>query len=241
MQCPARRARETFDLALAGYPCLLPPISIVDLGADTCRVEAPSLCWTLYWCALSTKGPADLHPFALRLASRFMRGSDHERYAIARTVLGWRGLDHLMPCGYEPGFDAIRYLPLSLGSLDWSRAPDPLQVASLMLPLLPHEWLIPQALDPSILNDPLAKWEDRNLVACNWLLRGVELKPPPARKGEPQRFSLPSCYTDNNQATLLALAFQSMEGSQVDSPYALNYMEESFVLAGVAREVWMTV
>jgi len=89
-----------------------------------CDIDAPALTWTVYYCALSLHGPRELHPMAPRLAARFIRGGDMEKFVIAKTVLAWRGLPP-PPAPDSPLFGAVRGLAVIATALDWYREISP--------------------------------------------------------------------------------------------------------------------
>ena len=198
----------------------------------------------MYWCALSLRRPPALHPQSARLAARFLRGSDAEKYLVVRTVLRWRGVEVEPPCTDSPLFASVRALPHLLSALDWGVRPDPAHVVSLMLLHLPHRWIIPYAAgDPAALLLSEAPWRERNEVALNWVLP-LALGPPPptSKEAEPQRFAFPpDPLCNNNDATHLLLAFQAMEGSFLDCAHAFNFMQESFVVTEGVADAWFVV
>lgn len=193
---------------------------------------APRLAWTAYYCALSLHGPADLHPFALRLAARFIAGGDVEKLIIARTVLRWRSPDAEPPGLADPAFALVREAPLALSALHLSAVVNPLTVC-----------LVLTGAAPRILLDPAVPWRERNVA----LVEARQVPPPLLNNSPPrklrahQTFSPQSPYFNNNLATMLAKGFQAMEACEDECPYAFNAWEETFYIQEATGNAWFVV
>jgi hypothetical protein len=203
-------------------------VNFAAVHSHECYIEATPMAWTIYWCALSLHGPRNLHPQALHLAARFIRGDDMEKYLIAKTVLAWRGLPR-PPLPDSPLFNAVRDLAWIATSLDWwPTLPD---AASLMLPQNHDDGL-------SALLDRNKPWSERNIIALNARL-DLDIGRAPQRDAPvKQEAHLGSPYVDNNEAAMLAVIFSLIEGTTC-SVWEFDARETRFPIIGGRDDVWV--
>ena len=229
-RCSSRAALSTFLWAFTRLRVHLELMDVActdDRGGE-CRVHASPLAWTVYFCALSLHAPMYLHPMALRLAARFYRGGDLEKYLILKTVLAWRGCPP-PPSPETPGFEPVRLLPRVLTALDWR--PTLADVLGLLCGIAFCEPLL--AVD--------TPWSARNVLARALRPETLAVARPPKRHSDVhQRFSRCSPAVDNVQAVYLAAAFSLMEGT--DEPvFDFDVTAQRFILVDASSDVWFVV
>jgi hypothetical protein len=230
--CHVNRVIDTLRWALGCFNIqgLRVNVETTAISPNDCIVKGDPLAWTAYWCALSLYGPKNLHPQALHLAARFIRGDDMEKRVIASTVLAWRGLP-MPPSTYSPYFQAVRDLAWIATSLDfWPALAD---VASLMLPQLHDDKLV-------ALMSRDKEWSERNILALNARL-DLDIGKPPRREAPIHRVTeVGSPLVNNSEAAMLAVMFSMMEGTQ-SRVFEFDARETAFPIINGRSDVWFVL
>jgi len=199
-------------------------------GAESCRIRANERTWVVYHCALSLYGPENLHPFAPRLARTFLNGDAVTRFIVLLTVLQWA-----VPNPQPP-------YPQSSRAWLLARLPEVLEAFPMSAPI-PRACLVGILSLPALLPSmPTGTWAERN-KAVMAAASPVELRPAPTRffhfTGAESSYQKPDPFYNNNQATMLLLAFQALEQCTSESPYSFTATEPTeYYLVNAVTSAW---
>ena len=241
--CSAQQANQAF---MDAYAIVLNSDAMEwklrDRGEEECHVEAPRFAWTIYYCALSLRGPKGIQPLSARLAHLYLTGDIAEKICILRTVLRW------VNASFK---DAPLVVPVDeKWHLWYQRLPETLCAFYLASPLERKDLLAffcPQLFSSSayemlLFSEYGTRLEERNVLAMTWH-EGMPVSChaciiPKREASSVNTYELQSPHVNHNPHVMLIKAFQAMEGWPGDCPYVFNATQGLFMVQDGIIDAW---